>query len=398
MRLSDRAQRLSPSATMAIDATAKKMLRAGVDVVGLGVGEPDFDTPEHVKEAARQALAAGFTKYTPASGIPELREAICTKLAKENHVTYDPSQTIVTAGAKFALYLAFQVLLDPGDEVIIPAPYWVSYMEQVRLAEGAPIVVHTTEADGFRLTPAALLRSLTPKTRAIVLNSPCNPTGAVYDRESLAAIAAVAEARDLVLISDEIYEPFVYGGRRHVSVASLGDTIRARTLLVHGLSKSHAMTGWRVGYAVGPRALIDAMIGLQSHSISNATSIAQKAAVAALTGPQEPVERMVREFAARREYVVRRLQELPGVTCTVPEGAFYAFPRVDAVFGQRWRGDRSVTDSTALAEQLLEEAHVALVPGQAFGAEGYLRLSYAASRPQLEKGLDRMAAFWERLS
>ncbi|HEX6971114.1 MAG TPA: pyridoxal phosphate-dependent aminotransferase, partial [Limnochordia bacterium] len=280
MRLASRVQRIAPSATMMIDATAKRMRQQGVDIIAFGVGEPDFDTPLHVKEAAERAMAEGFTKYTPAGGIPELRHAVCEWLAREHGAAYDPAEVIITGGAKLALHLAFQALLEPGDEVIVPAPYWVSYVEQVRLADGIPVVVATDEAGGFELSPDAVRAALTPRTRAIVINSPANPTGAVYRRETLAALAALAVERGLFIISDEIYEPFVYGTHRHTSIVSLGDALRAQALLIHGVSKSHAMTGWRIGFAVGPRALIDAMISLQSHTLSCATSIAQRAALA----------------------------------------------------------------------------------------------------------------------
>ena len=397
MRLSQRAASMAPSPTLAMDAKAKAMRRQGIDVISFSVGEPDFDTPAHIREAAAAAMEQGHTRYTPAGGIPELKEAIQEKLARVNGLEYTPDQIVVSVGAKHALYNAFQVLLDRGDEVIIPAPYWVSYADQVRLAGGEPVIVSTTEESGFKLTAEQLREHLTPRTRALVLNSPCNPTGAVYSREELAALAEVVLAHpECLIIADEIYEAFVYDGHEHVSIASLSPEVKARTLVINGVSKMYAMTGWRIGYAAGPKELIQAMADLQSQSTSNPTSISQWAAVAALRGPQEPVAQMVAAFRKRRDLIVEGLRALPGVTCQVPLGAFYVFPRVDAVFGKRY-GDTVINNSQDLAMALLNEAHVALVPGSAFGYEGYLRLSYAASESQIRAGLERMARFWQAL-
>jgi len=397
VRLSQRAASMAPSPTLAMDAKAKAMRRQGIDVISFSVGEPDFDTPAHIREAAAAAMEQGHTRYTPAGGIPELKEAIQEKLARVNGLEYTPDQIVVSVGAKHALYNAFQVLLDPGDEVIIPAPYWVSYADQVRLAGGEPVIISTTEESGFKLTAEQLREHLTPRTRALVLNSPCNPTGAVYSREELAALAEVVLAHpECLIIADEIYEAFVYDGHEHVSIASLSPEVKARTLVINGVSKMYAMTGWRIGYAAGPKELIQAMADLQSQSTSNPTSISQWAAVAALRGPQEPVAQMVAAFRKRRDLIVEGLRALPGVTCQVPPGAFYVFPRVDAVFGKRY-GDTVINNSQDLAMALLNEAHVALVPGSAFGYEGYLRLSYAASESQIRAGLERMAKFWQAL-
>lgn len=382
---------------MAMDALAKQMKQEGLDVIGFGVGEPDFDTPEAIKEAAIAALRQGFTKYTAAGGIPQLKEAVQHKLRRDNGLEYGIDEIIITVGAKHALFNAFQVLLDPGDEVIIPAPYWVSYIDQVRFAGAEAVVVETEEAHGFKLTAEQLRAAITPKTRAVVLNSPSNPTGAVYSRSEFEALAQVIVEEDIIAISDEIYEPFIYTDAGHVSFPSLGPEVKARTILVHGVSKSHAMTGWRIGFAAGPATVIKAMASLQSHSTSNPTSIAQKAAIEALTGSQEPVRRMVEEFAKRRQYLVERLRAIPGIECPMPDGAFYAFPRIDVAFGRKY-GDRVIRNSADFAEMLLREAHVALVPGSAFGKEGYLRLSYATSMENLEKGMDRFAAFWEKLT
>lgn len=382
---------------MAMDALAKQMIQEGMDVIGFGVGEPDFDTPKSIKDAAIAALDQGFTKYTAAGGIPQLKEAVQLKLRRDNGLEYETNQIIITVGAKHALFNAFQVLLDPGDEVIIPAPYWVSYIDQVRFAGGEAVVVDTDEEHGFKLTAEQLKAAITPKTRALVLNSPSNPTGAVYSQAEFEAIAKVIVEEDIIVISDEIYEPFIYTEAGHIAFASLGPEVKERTLLVHGVSKSHAMTGWRIGFSAGPTHVISAMNSLQSHSTSNPTSIAQKAAVEALVGSQEPVEEMVREFAKRREYLVERLRAIPGIECALPDGAFYAFPRIDAAFGRKY-GDKSIENSSDFAETLLREAKVALVPGSAFGKEGYLRLSYATSMANLEKGMDRFEAFWQKLS
>lgn len=397
MKLAQRTSRVTPSATLAIDALAKKMRAEGVDVIGFGVGEPDFDTPDNVKEAGIKAIRDGFTKYTPAGGTPELKAAVAHKLKRDNGLEYDPSEIVICVGAKHALYNAFQVLIDPGDEVIIPSPYWVSYVDQVRLAGGEAVIIEGTEANGFKVTPDQIRRAITPRTRALVLNSPSNPTGAVYTRDELVAIAEVVLATDILVISDEIYEPFIYTDAGHTSFPSLGPEVKARTVLVHGVSKSHAMTGWRIGYAAGPKPVIAAMEMLQSHSTSNPTSIAQKAAVEALVGPQDAVHAMVKEFARRRDYLVERLRSLPGVTCATPAGAFYVFPNISAAFGKRI-GDTVIRSSADFAQALLREAHVALVPGSAFGTEGYVRLSYATSMQQLEEGMNRIAAFWTRLS
>jgi len=397
LKLAERSGWIAPSATMAMDTAAKEMVRRGIDVISFGVGEPDFDTPENVKQAAVKAIEAGRTKYTPAGGIHELKVAIQQKLARDNGLEYGLDQIVVTVGAKHALYNLAQVLLDPGDEVIVPAPYWVSYVEQVRVTGAVPVVVQTRGENGFRLTAEEFRRAITPRTKALILNSPSNPTGAVYRREHLEALAEVAVEHGIAVISDEIYEPFIYGGAQHVSIASLGPEIKALTLVVNGVSKSHAMTGWRIGFIAGDSRVIKAVTSLQSHSVSNPTSIAQYAAIEALTGPQEPVQRMVAEFARRREYLVQRLRALPGVECDMPEGAFYVFPKISAVFGKSL-GGRKVTDSASLCQLLLEEGHVSVVPGSAFGAEGYMRLSYATSMENLEKGMDRIERVWNALA
>lgn len=379
-----------------MDAAAKEMVRQGIDVISFGVGEPDFDTPANVKKAAAQALDQGKTKYTPATGIHELKVAIQQKLARENNLHYDVSEILVTVGAKHALFGLTQVMFEEGDEVIVPAPYWVSYVEQIKVTGATPVIVETDEAEGFRMTAKQLKAALSPRTRAVMLNTPSNPTGAVYRQEHLEELAAVAVEANLAVISDEIYEPFIYSGSNHVSIGALNPQIKALTLLVHGVSKSHSMTGWRIGYLAGDKRVIDAVASLQSHSTSNPNSIAQWAAVEALTGSQEPVYEMVREFERRRDYLVDRLRALPGVECAVPEGAFYVFPNVKGVFGRTYQGKR-IDDSMSLCQLLLNEAHVSIVPGSAFGTEGYVRISYATSMANLERGLDRVERFWNAL-
>jgi len=390
--LSERAKRIAPSATMAMDAKTKELLRQGVDVVNFTVGEPDFDTPAHVKKAAVEAINAGFNKYTPVAGIPELKEAVCYKFKRDNGLTYTPAEIAVSIGAKHSLYNIFQVLLDPGDEVIIPAPYWVSYLEQVKVADGCPVVLSSREEQGFRLDAAQIKEVLTPRTKALILNSPSNPTGCVYSRRQLEEIAALAVEKQFFVISDEVYEPFIYSDTGHVSIAQISPEVKEMTLIVHGLSKSHSMTGWRIGYTAGRKEIIAAISSLQSHSTSNPASMAQKAAVVALTGSQDSVTEMREAFRHRRDIIVKRLNSIPGLSCRLPEGAFYVFPNISKLFGRRYKG-QTVADSMQLAELLLTEAHVATVPGSAFGAEGYLRISYATSEANIEKGLDRIAAF-----
>ncbi|MBP2019026.1 aspartate aminotransferase [Symbiobacterium terraclitae] len=391
MRLSARARNLTPSPTMAIDAKSKQMLADGVDVVNFSVGEPDFDTPESIKAAGIAAIQQGKTKYTPAAGTLELRKAICEKLARENGLQYTPDQIVVSNGGKQSLYNAYQVLLDPGEEVIIQAPYWVSYPEIVRLAGGVPVVVETDESTGFRMTADMIREKLTTRTRVINLNSPSNPTGAVLSRKELAEIAALAVERDLIIVTDEIYERLLYDGAEHVSIATFGEEVRKRTITVNGLSKAYSMTGWRIGYTASERIFAKAMGDLQSQSTSGPSSISQAAAVEALRGTQEPVEQMRQEFDRRRRHMMTRLNSLPGFSVKVaPEGAFYLFPNVSGLFGQTIAG-RRITSSDDLAEVILERAHVAVVPGTGFGAPNYIRFSYATSMERIDEGLDRIA-------
>ncbi len=396
--VSERASRVKPSPTLAMDAKAKEMKARGVDVISFGVGEPDFDTPDNIKEAAIRAMKEGHTKYTPVGGIPQLKDAIAEKLQRDNGLSYRREEIIVSCGAKHSLYNIAQALFNPGDEVIIPAPYWVSYPAQVLLNDAEPVFVETREEEGFVLNPEQLKEAITERTKAVILNYPSNPTGLSYDRSSLEGIAEVLLRSKAYIISDEIYERLLYDGTEHLSIAALSEEVKARTLVVNGLSKSHAMTGWRIGYTAGPEEIIKAMTKIQSQSTSNPTSIAQWAAVEALRGPQDFVRTMVEEFDRRRVFLAEGLNAIDGVRCSVPKGAFYAFPNVSALFGRRRSGGEAVEDSSSLALYLLDEARVALVPGSAFGAEGYIRISYATSMENLRKGLERIKGAIERLS
>ena len=397
MSISQRACHTAPSPTLAITAKAKALKAQGIDVVGFGAGEPDFDTPAHIKQAAIDALNAGYTKYTPTSGEADLKEAIAAKLARDNSLRYRPENIIVSSGAKHSLYNLMQALLDPGDEVILPAPYWVTYPEQLRLAEGKAVIVATHPENDFMPTRDDLRAAITPRTKAILLNSPSNPTGGVASRQTLKDLASVVLQHNLTLISDEIYEKLLYDGREHTSPAALGSEVFQRTVTVNGCSKAYAMTGWRIGYAAAADTeLIAAMGRLQDQSTSNPASISQKAAVAALNGPQEPVEEMRRAFEMRRNLMVERLNALPGVTCRMPGGAFYAFANVETLYGRR-AGERSIRSSDDLAAYLLDEARVAVVPGSGFGADAYIRLSYATSQENIVKGLERMEVALRKL-
>jgi len=389
MGIAKRAQAIQPSPTLAMAAKAKAMKAQGIDVVDFGVGEPDFDTPENVKQAGIKAIQLGFTKYTPAGGTDELKEAIIDKFKKDNGLQYEKSQILVSCGAKHSLYNIAEALFDPGDEVIIPSPYWVSYPDQVLLNDATPVIVETTEEEGFKISAKKLGKAITDKTKALVLNTPSNPTGSAYDKKTLVDIAALAVQKNIYVISDEIYEKLIYDGFTHTSIASLGQEIKNLTIVVNGVSKSHAMTGWRIGYAAGPKDVITAMANIQSQSTSNPSSISQKAAVEALRGQQDSIRTMNIEFAKRRTYMVDRLNKITGVSCLMPVGAFYAFPRISALFGKNLNG-RVIKNSADFASLLLDEAKVALVSGDAFGADAYIRLSYATSAEIIEKGLDRI--------
>ncbi len=393
VKLAERARRISPSATMAVDAKAKEMQRAGIDVISFGAGEPDFPSPDNVKEAAIQGVKANFTKYTPVGGIPELRAAVSARLKQDEGLSYAPDQIIVGNGAKEMCYGICQVLLQQGDEAIIPSPYWVSYSEQVLLADATPVLVPTNEESGFKLSPAQLESAITPRTRLLILNSPCNPTGTVYSADELRGLGEVLRRYpDVTLLTDEIYKKISYLDNEWApSAASVLSDLADQIVLVDGASKAYSMTGWRIGFAAGPKGLISAMSGLQSHSTSGAASVSQKAAIEAFAGDQAEVERMRREFQKRRDSVVAALNSMPGVRCLTPEGAFYAFPNVQGALGRSY-GSRRVDTSLDLVSYLLEEAHVAVVPGEAFGAPGYLRISYATSQETIDEGMRRMAA------
>ena len=383
--ISRRAGNVSASPTLAITAKAKAMQAEGIDVVNFAAGEPDFDTPQFIKDAAIASLQSGFTKYTPTSGTPDLKKAICEKLARDNGLEYKPGEVIVSLGAKHSIYNAALAVVDPGDEVIIPAPYWVSYPEIVGLADGKPVYVGTDESTGFTAPIDKLRAAVTPKTRMLILNSPSNPTGGVYDRKQIEQIAELAVEKGFYVLSDEIYEKIIYDGREHVSIGSLGDEIKKITITINGFSKAFSMTGWRLGYAAAEKDIVDAMEAIQSHSASNLVSFTQPAAVAALNGPQSVVDEMVAEFDKRRRYIVGRLNDIDGITCAMPGGAFYVFPNVGRLYG------RNVTNSDQFADYLLSEAKVAGVAGSGFGADNYIRLSYATSMADIEKGLDRIA-------
>ncbi|MGC3976153.1 MAG: pyridoxal phosphate-dependent aminotransferase [Nitrospira sp.] len=397
MKLAARVGRIVPSPTLSITATAKAMAAQGIDVIDFASGEPDFDTPEPVKAAAEAAIRAGFTKYTPSSGIDELRNAIADKLKDEQGLHYDKSQILVSCGAKHSLYNVAEALLEAGDELIIPVPFWVSYQDQTLLNDATPVLLQTQEQDGYTITQEALEAVITPRTKAIIVNSPCNPTGATYDRTTLDRIAAVALRHDLVIISDEIYEKVLYDGVQHISIASLSPEVAARTVVINGVSKAYAMTGWRIGYAAGPKPLLTAMANIQSQSTSNPCSISQKAAVAALRLGNPFTTVMVAEFDRRRRLMVERLNKMPGVTCRMPTGAFYAFPNVSGLLTKRWK-DQPIGSAANLATYLLNEAQVALVPGEPFGSDVHIRLSYATSMEAIERGLTRIEAAIRRLS
>jgi len=377
---------------MAITAKAKELKAKGVDVIGFGAGEPDFDTPEHIKESAIKAIENGFTKYTPPAGIPELREAIAEKLLEENRINYEPSQIVVTDGAKQALFSLMLSAVDEGDEVIIPSPYWVTYPEQVKFAGGTPVFVSTKESKNFSLTLEDILPGVTEKTKAIILCTPNNPTGAALPAEELRRIGEFCAKRGILIVSDECYEKLTYDGAKHVSVASISEEIKSVTVTINALSKAFSMTGWRVGYAGGPKEVIDAMVKINSQSISNVNSIAQVAAVSALKGPQDFLKVWLTAFDRRRRLMVETLNEIPGVRCLMPRGAFYAFPNVKELVEMA-----GLESDLELANYLLEEGKIAVVPGSAFGAPGYLRLSYAMSVESIEEGLSRFKRAVEKL-
>ncbi|MCL4503964.1 MAG: pyridoxal phosphate-dependent aminotransferase [Deltaproteobacteria bacterium] len=396
MQVASRIRQIPPSATLALNAKANQLKAQGVDIVNFGVGEPDFDTPVNIREAAIRAINEGFTRYTPVGGIPDLKEAIIEKFQGDYGLTYKPGEILVSCGGKHGLYNLFQIMFEPGDEVIIPAPFWVSYVPMAMLAEAVPVVVPTQEANGFKLTAAELKARLTPKTKALVLNSPSNPTGGVYTKKELEALGQVVLEHGLYVISDDIYDKILFDGAKFVNLAMLDPELKARTFILNGVSKTYAMTGWRIGYLAGPAEGIAAATNLQSQSTSNPTSIAQKAAVEALRGPQDAVAAMVAEFAWRRDDILKRTLDIPGVTCAKPGGAFYLFPNFSAYFGKLTPA-AGQSNSQALADYLLTEARLAAVPGNEFGEDNCLRFSYATSRERIATGLSRIKEALEKL-
>jgi aspartate aminotransferase len=391
MKLSARVSAIGPSATLAASEKAAQLRAEGVDVLDLGPGQPDFETPEHIRNAGVRAIREGRTRYTPAAGIPDLREAVADLYTRREGVSYRAEETIVTAGGKQGLFNVFAATLDPGDEVILPTPYWVSFPEQIKLTGATPVPVHTDEADGFALRAEQILDACTDRTRMVVLNTPSNPSGAVMSRDTMLDLAGLALERGIYLLVDECYAALVYEGAEHVTPLAAGPEVKDLTILCGSCSKSYAMTGWRIGYVAAAAPIIQACARLQGHSTSNATSISQYAALEALTGDQTPVRKMLNTFAERRDAVLPRIREIPGVTCVEPQGAFYAFPNVSALLG----GD--LPTAADLAAWLIDEAHVVTVPGTAFGRDGFLRLSYATSMEILEESLDRITAACEQL-
>jgi aspartate aminotransferase len=387
-KISKRAASLAPSLTLAIDSKAKQMKAEGQDVVGFGAGEPDFDTPQHIKDAAIKALNEGFTKYTPSSGIPELRQAIADKFKRENGLSYKPGQIIVSCGGKHSCYNVVLATCEEGDEVIIPAPYWLSYPEMVKLASATPVVLQTTDKTEFKVTPDQLRATITPRTRLFILNSPSNPTGSVYTPDEIKALGDICVEKGVLIMSDEIYEHLLYDGAKHKSVASFSQAHYDHTVVVHGFAKAWSMTGWRLGFLAAPEPIAKAIDAVQSHSTSNPTSFAQKGGVAALTGPQDHLPTWLAEYDKRRTYAWKTLNSIPGISCVNSKGAFYLFPNIA----------KTGLKSTDFCAKLLEKEKVAAVPGTAFGADDYIRLSYATSMANIEKGLDRLDRFCRGLA
>lgn len=389
---------IAPSLTLEITAKAKKLKAEGISIIGFGAGEPDFNTPEYITNAAKHALDIGFTKYTPAAGMPELKEAICKKFLKDNGLSYEPSQIVVSTGAKSSLFHAICAMVDEGDEVILPSPYWLTYPELVKLAGGKTVFIKTTANDGYKMTAEELSAAVTDKTKLLILNSPNNPTGAVYSEKELSAIAKVCEEKGLYVISDEIYEKLVYGGEKHVSIAVLSPYMKEHTVVVNGMSKSYSMTGWRIGYLAAPKDIAKAVSSMQSHTTSNACSIAQYASVTALESEESDkfIEKMQKTFDERRIYMVKTLQAIKGVVLPEPKGAFYVFADVSAFYGKSFQGEK-VTGSLSFAELALKKG-VAVVPGIAFGDDDCIRLSYAISIEDIKEGLKRLKDFIAELN
>jgi aspartate aminotransferase len=389
MKLAARISLIKPSPTLTIQAKANALKAEGRDIIGFGAGEPDFDTPQNIKTAAVRALEAGFTKYTPVGGIDELKDAVIAKLQRDNQLSYKRSEVVISCGAKHSLFNIAQVLFEEGDEVLIPSPYWVSYTDIIYLSGAKPVVMTTKVGDGFKLQPAQLEAAITPRTRAIIISSPSNPAGVTYTLKELEALAEVIVRKGIMVISDDIYEKIIYDDLPFYTLAQLSDELKRLSIVVNGVSKTYSMTGWRIGYAAGAAEIIAAITKYQSQNTSNPTSIAQKAAVEALNGPQESVEIMRQEFQRRRDVITAKLNAIPGVTCLKPEGAFYVFPNVSSSYGRSF-GGRTITNSAEMATYLLDESNVALVPGGDFGHDDHIRLSYATSMEQIVKGVARI--------
>jgi aspartate aminotransferase len=391
--IADRMKKVQASITLAIDAKAKQMIADGIDLVGFGAGEPDFNTPENIKQAGIKAIQENKTRYTPSSGMPDLRKLIAEKLKKDNGLDYKPAQIIVSCGAKHSLYNIFMAGVNPGDEVIVFSPYWVSYVEMINMAQGVPVFVELDEARKFEIDFKILESKITNKTKMMIVNSPSNPTGGVFSRETLEKLAGIALKNNIMVISDEIYEKNLYNGKKHISIASLSPEMKARTVVVNGLSKSHAMTGWRIGYIASDDAeLVKAMDNLQSHSTSNPMTVSQWAAMEACRTDEKIVQAMVAEFDKRRQHIVKRVNAIPGLSCVEPDGAFYVFPNFKKLIGKAING-KKIEGSLTLADMFLTDAKVAIVPGIAFGSDVHFRMSYATSMEKIDKGLDRIQEY-----
>ena len=396
MELSRKAQRIEASVTLAITAKAKEMKEKGIDVISFGAGEPDFNTPENIINAAIKAMQEGNTKYTNVNGILPLREAICKKFKEDNGLIYKPSQIVVSTGAKQSLANVFLAILNPGDEVIVPNPYWVSYPELIRLADGKAVFVESDETSSYKFTKENLEKAVTEKTKAIILNTPNNPTGTIYNKEELIEIAEFAKKYDLIIVSDEMYEKLIYDGESHVSIASVSHDAYERTIVINGLSKSYAMTGWRLGYCGATEKIAKLMTNIQSHMTSNVCSITQYAAVEALNGPQDKVKEMISEFEKRRNYMAKTLEEMNNLSIIKPQGAFYIMINIDKCLGKEINGEK-INDSMDFSANLLENEKVAVIPGKAFGLDNYIRVSYATSMEAIEKGINRIREFISKL-
>lgn len=395
LKISDRASNINPSLTLAIDSKLKQMISEGIKVYGFGAGEPDFDTPEYIRKAAIEAINNGFTRYTAAQGTLDLRKAICAKLDRENGIKYNPNEIVVSSGAKHSLSNAFAAILNPGDEVIVPVPYWVSYTEIIKLNSGVPVLINTKAENGFKMTKEEMERAITDKTKAVLLNTPNNPTGSVYNKEELMALAETAINNNMYIVSDEIYERLTYDGVEHVSIASFSEDIRNITILINGMSKAYAMTGWRLGYAASNEKVIKAMSSVQSHAVSHPSSITQYASTAALNGPQDDVKVMISEFEKRRNYMYEKINTIKYLSCSKPQGAFYVYVNISELIGAELDGIK-LNSSTDLSMVLLEKANVAVIPGAAFGTDSYIRLSYATSMDTIVKGLDILEDFLDK--